>query len=461
MTAGPSESSPDVVAVLLRAGPDEWRGVRALRLPLLAGAHVVVRPRSLATLCDDRPTAGSESATLEMRVQSPLVAQTRWPGGRRGLQVRVGELDSRSGLHLSSHEFSEDHGFGPTSRSRIGATVSFQEIRSRRPPELVRHLAECVGSGAVHFLSSTRSRVMNQFLVPQSFVGLLYQDGAFARVLEPGKHRLPQPFFKRISRKIELVDLRERSLTLKGQEILTADKVAIRVSLLVYFKVVDPVAALHNVAGYEERIYEDVQLAARRFLANRTLEAILSDRNEISDTVREDVRAAATGYGVAILRADVKDLVFPGNLREIMNQVLETERRAEAEIIRAKKDAESARIKAEAARDQAVLQMEHDIERARRQADVERARAKLDLELGLEKAHQDARVERERAQLKLALELEQATALRQNPELLKLRELQTLTDMAHAGGRFAIGLRAPAGSTLLGDGESDAKRGVS
>lgn len=302
---------------------------------------------------------------------------------------------------------------------------------------------------------------MNQFLVPQSFVGLLYQDGAFARVLEPGKHRLPQPFFKRISRKIELVDLRERSLTLKGQEILTADKVAIRVSLLVYFKVVDPVAALHNVAGYEERIYEDVQLAARRFLANRTLEAILSDRNEISDTVREDVRAAATGYGVAILRADVKDLVFPGNLREIMNQVLETERRAEAEIIRAKKDAESARIKAEAARDQAVLQMEHDIERARRQADVERARAKLDLELGLEKAHQDSRVERERAQLKLALELEQATALRQNPELLKLRELQTLTDMAHAGGRFAIGLRAPAGSTLLGDGESDAKRGVS
>lgn len=302
---------------------------------------------------------------------------------------------------------------------------------------------------------------MKEFLVPQSFVGLLYEDGSFARVLEPGKHRLPQPLFRRISRKIELVDLRERSLTLKGQEILTADKVAIRVSLLVYFKVVDPVAALHNVAGYEERIYEDVQLAARRFLANRTLEAILSDRNEISDTVREDVRATATGYGVAILRADVKDLAFPGNLREIMNQVLETERRAEAEIIRAKKDAESARIKAEAARDQAVLQMEHDIERARRQADVERARAKLELELGLEKAHQDARVERERAQLELALELEQAEALRQNPELLKLRELQTLTEMAQAGGRFAIGLRAPAGSMLLGDGESDAKRGVS
>lgn len=293
--------------------------------------------------------------------------------------------------------------------------------------------------------------------IPQSFVGLLYENGAFARVLEPGRHKLRTPLFQRVTRKVDLVDLRERSLTLKGQEILTADKVAIRVSLLVYFKVVDPAAALHNVAGYEERIYEDVQLAARRFLANRTLDAILSDRNEISDAVREDVRATATVYGVAILRADVKDLVFPGNLREIMNQVLETERRAEAEIIRAKKDAESAHIKADAARDQAMLQMDADIERARRQADVERARAKLDLELALEKAHHDAHVERERAELRLALELDQAAALRDNPELFKLRELQTLTDMAHAGGRFAIGLRAPAGSTLLSDGESDGK----
>jgi SPFH domain / Band 7 family len=65
-----------------------------------------------------------------------------------------------------------------------------------------------------------------------------------------------------IERTVPLVDLRERSLTVKGQEILTADKVAIRVSLPAYFKIVDAEAALHNVASYEERIYEDVQLAA-------------------------------------------------------------------------------------------------------------------------------------------------------------------------------------------------------
>lgn len=189
---------------------------------------------------------------------------------------------------------------------------------------------------------------LNQFIVNQSFVGLLYEDGAFVRLLEPGKHRLRRGFFDETARAVELVDLRERSLTLKGQEILTADKVAIRVSILIYFKVVDPVAALHNVAGYEDRIYEDVQLATRRFLATRNLEAILSDRNEISDAVREDVKTSAARYGVEILRADVKDLVFPGNLREIMNQVLETERRAEAKLIQARKDAEASRIQSRA-----------------------------------------------------------------------------------------------------------------
>ncbi|WP_437739382.1 SPFH domain-containing protein [Sorangium sp. So ce302] len=77
---------------------------------------------------------------------------------------------------------------------------------------------------------------------------------------------------------------------------------------------------------------------------SKTKEAILSDRNEISDAVRDDVKGTAARYGVEIVRADVKDLVFPGNLREIMNQVLETERRAEAKVIQARKDAEALRI---------------------------------------------------------------------------------------------------------------------
>jgi regulator of protease activity HflC (stomatin/prohibitin superfamily) len=129
-------------------------------------------------------------------------------------------------------------------------------------------------------------------IIHEGFAGLEYVDGAFTRQLKPGKYKLKR-FLDRRVRSIVLVDLRERSITIKGQEILTADKVAIRVSLLVYFRVRDVEAAVHNVASYEERIYEDVQLAARRFLASRALEAILSDRNEISNAVRERMKLTA------------------------------------------------------------------------------------------------------------------------------------------------------------------------
>src|SRR4051812_9543044 len=217
-----------------------------------------------------------------------------------------------------------------------------------------------------------------------------------------------------------MVEVRERSLTIKGQEILTADKVAIRVSLLVYFRVTDAEAAIHNVASYEERIYEDVQLAARRFLASRKLDAILVDRNEISDAVRDDVKGTAGGYGVEILRADVKDLVFPGNLREIMNQVLEAERRTEARLIEARREAETLRIKS-------------DGENVAALARAEATRAQLRL---------TAEGERERAELRLAAELEDARALLANPQLQKLRELQTLSDMARSGAKFVVGMTA-------------------
>ena len=227
-----------------------------------------------------------------------------------------------------------------------------------------------------------------------------------------------------------LVDLRARDLTIKGQEILTADKVAIRVTLLVYFRVTDAAAAAHNVASYEERIYEDVQLAARRFLATRSLENILRDRNEISDSVRDDIQASANGFGVEILRADVKDLVFPGNLREIMNEVLETERRAEAKLIAARKEIEAQHLKLEAEAEAmaARLQQQRDALRMTAEAEAERVR------------------------MRLAAELEEARAILSAPPLLKLRELQTLADMAKSGAKFVVGLRH-GGAALVSDTE--------
>jgi regulator of protease activity HflC (stomatin/prohibitin superfamily) len=207
-------------------------------------------------------------------------------------------------------------------------------------------------------------------------------------------------------------------LTIKGQEILTADKVAIRVSILVQFRVHDPKAALHQVANYEDRLYSDVQLAARRSLASMNLEEILTNRNRLSEDILSDVKESATGYGVNIVRADIKDLIFPGNLQEIMNRVLAAERNSQAQLVETRTRAEQQRIEAQVKAEASRLQAEA-------QAEVQRLTAQAEADAQQIKTEAEIQALRERAQA--------AEAYTAHPALLRLRELETLAELAHNG----------------------------
>ena len=238
---------------------------------------------------------------------------------------------------------------------------------------------------------------MHKIIIRETHRGVLYEDGVFQGVLNAGAYRTANSWWNGRKREIVLVDVRQRSLTIKGQEILTADKVAIGVSILVSYRVVDVRAALHEVENYTDRIYEDVQLATRRYLAARTLDEILRARNDLSDAVRADVREIAATYGIEIARADVKDIVFPGKLREIMNLVLETERTSEARLIEARKTAEASLI------------------RARGEQEASAAKLEADRKLGEQLAG--------------------------SPTLLRLRELEVLQKLAERpGNHFYLGL---------------------
>src|ERR1700730_845078 len=110
-------------------------------------------------------------------------------------------------------------------------------------------------------------------IIKDTHRGLWYENGVLVKILEAGRYELPPERGRIFGRhrpavEVVLVDVRERELTIKGQEILTADKVAIRVSIIVQFRVVDHTAAIHVVAEFEDRLYSDVELAARRSLAS-------------------------------------------------------------------------------------------------------------------------------------------------------------------------------------------------
>ena len=271
--------------------------------------------------------------------------------------------------------------------------------------------------------------VGREFIIKDTHRGLYYEDGKLTRVLEAGRYKIPprRRWFKRLPTvECLLVDVRQRELTIKGQEILTADKVAIRVSILVQFRVTDPMAAIHTVDKFEDRLYSDVQLAARRSLASMTLEEILTNRNRLSEDILSDVKEAANGYGVAIRRADVKDLIFPGNLQEIMNRVLAAERNSQAQLVEARTRAEVEQIQAQSRAESTRREAEAEAE-ARRVRDQAGAEA-----LGVQ-AEAEARACQERVKA--------AEAMEGHPALLRLAELETLRELArNANARLYLGL---------------------
>jgi regulator of protease activity HflC (stomatin/prohibitin superfamily) len=257
----------------------------------------------------------------------------------------------------------------------------------------------------------------NEIIIRDTHRGLKYVDGVLAEVLAPGRHELPRRrLFGRTPKvDVTVVDLRNRDLTIKGQEILTADKVAIRVSILVQFAVVDPKAAVQAVASYEDRLYTDVQLAARRSLAAMTLEDILTNRTRLSDDILREVQGAAAAYGVAIGRADVKDLVFPGNLQDIMNKVLAAERTSQAQLVEARTRAQTQMIEADA-------KAETSRRVAESQAEAERIAAVSRAEAARLEADSEVEAVRRRAEV--------AGLFGEHPAMLRLRELETLRDLS-------------------------------
>jgi regulator of protease activity HflC (stomatin/prohibitin superfamily) len=265
--------------------------------------------------------------------------------------------------------------------------------------------------------------IQQDFIIKDTHRGLYYEDGVLLQVLGAGRYELPlsKPskgfwlFRRKPTCEVVLVDMRGRDLTIKGQEILTSDKVAIRVSILVQFAVVDPKAAVHAVANYEDRLYSDVQLAARRSLAAMALEDILTSRHQLSEEILRDVKESAASYGVAIARADVKDLVFPGNLQEIMNRVLAAERMSQAQLVEARTKAEVHRIEAQSGAESHRLQAQAEAEAEKLQAETKAEATRLAV-----RAEMQAMEERSKT----------AAAYESHPALLRLEELKTLRDLA-------------------------------
>jgi regulator of protease activity HflC (stomatin/prohibitin superfamily) len=170
--------------------------------------------------------------------------------------------------------------------------------------------------------------------------GLLFIDGKLVERLPAGRHA-----FWAVGRtvKVAKVDTRPTPLEVTAQEILTKDRVGIRVTLTAFTRVVDPERAALAAGDIANTVYRLVQFAIREAVATRTLDEILAARDTIDREVREFVGARAGDLGVEIGEIGVKDVILPGDVRELLNKVVEAERTAKANLIRRQEETAATR----------------------------------------------------------------------------------------------------------------------
>ncbi|WP_199424504.1 SPFH domain-containing protein [Actinotalea solisilvae] len=174
---------------------------------------------------------------------------------------------------------------------------------------------------------------------------LVYRDGRFEAQLEPGRHRR-----RAWRRRTVRVVVRPRLLVVPLQEVLTADGLAVKVSLTSTVRVADA-RAWHEVAEHPDAfLYAALQTALREAVATRTLDELLADRAEVPERMRTSVAATAAWVGMAVDQLALRDVVVPAELRRAAAEVATARAQGLAVLERARSEVAATRALANAAK---------------------------------------------------------------------------------------------------------------
>jgi len=176
--------------------------------------------------------------------------------------------------------------------------------------------------------------------VADNHVGLLVVDGELVESLKPGLYAYWK-FNRNV--KIEQVELRLQVMEVQGQEILTKDKVSLRINLAAQYQIVDPVTARAQLVNVTDYIYRELQFALRQAVGMRTLDTLLGNKDELDKVIFVEVKEKVAEFGISVRSVGVKDVILPGDMKDILNQVVEAEKVAQANVIKRREETAATR----------------------------------------------------------------------------------------------------------------------
>ncbi|HLH93412.1 MAG TPA: slipin family protein [Xanthobacteraceae bacterium] len=215
---------------------------------------------------------------------------------------------------------------------KVATRVEVERIDVASDPKVApRHLA---------MVNRTKNQYLSENVVENHEAGLLYVEGRLVERLAPGRHA-----YWTVDRKVEVkrVDLRPQLLEITAQEMLTKDRVSLRVTLTAFRRIVDPERVAATVADVDAWLYRLVQFAIREAVAARTLDEVLAAKNALDAELRGFVRERVAEAGLEVTELGVKDVILPGEIRELVNKVVEAERTAKANQIRRQEETAATR----------------------------------------------------------------------------------------------------------------------
>jgi len=180
-----------------------------------------------------------------------------------------------------------------------------------------------------YLLTLALDRILNVYAIANE-KGLLFVDGQFQEILNAGEYR----YWKNdIKVQIILVDVRQQAMDMNGQEILTKDKVQLRINFNLVYQIQDLLKAYVDNKDVEKQMYNIVQLMLREKVGRMSFDELMENKENLSVEILAGVREEITTLGIEVRMCGIKDIILPGDIREIMNQVLIAEKKAQANMI--------------------------------------------------------------------------------------------------------------------------------
>jgi regulator of protease activity HflC (stomatin/prohibitin superfamily) len=175
--------------------------------------------------------------------------------------------------------------------------------------------------------------------------GLKYRKGRFQKLLGAGQYWIWPP-----STAIVPIDVRPVLVTVPSQEVISADGVTVKITLVAQFEVADPDLAINKNANYQQAFYLLMQMAVRQLIGAEKVESIIEQRISLNERIVELSKDKIAALGLRLISAEVKDVMLPGELRKTFAQIVKAQKDGQAALERARGETAALRSLANAAK---------------------------------------------------------------------------------------------------------------